>query len=140
MSLPAPRLFSPENDQHLFVEFAQIHADCITHDHQLASFLPPLNHNRMVDYWTRHAERVEQGEVAIIVQFAADEDGKAEVEVAGYVCLLMPETETGPFRGIVEKLMVSPRHRRKGVARRVVEKLEAVAREKRRELLVLRIL
>lgn len=48
----------------------------------------------------------------------------------------MPVTETGPFRGEVEKLMVSPRHRLKGVARRLMDKLEAVARERHRELLV----
>lgn len=55
----------------------------------------------------------------------------------GYVCLMMPASETGPFRGEVNKLMVSPRHRRKGVARRVMEKLEEVGRERGRTLLIL---
>ena len=73
----------------------------------------------------------------MILQFAeGDEETEAEAEVAGYVCLMMPATETGPFRGEVNKLMVSPDHRRKGVARRVMGLLEEVARERGRELLV----
>ena len=72
----------------------------------------------------------------MIVQFAPPEVGENEGEVMGYVCLQMPVTETGPFRGEVVKLMVSPKHRRKGVARRVMEKLEEVAREKGRTMLV----
>ena len=44
-------------------------------------------------------------------------------EVAGYVCLRMPNAETGPFRGEVVKLMVSIRFRKIGVARRVMAKL-----------------
>jgi ribosomal protein S18 acetylase RimI-like enzyme len=49
---------------------------------------------------------------------------------------MMPVTETGPFRGEVNKLMVSPRHRRRGIARRVMGLLEEVARERGRHLLV----
>jgi hypothetical protein len=51
MSLPNPRLFNPISDHHLLPQLAQIHADCITHDKQLATFLPPLSHVRMLDYW-----------------------------------------------------------------------------------------
>lgn len=57
-------------------------------------------------------------------------------EVAGYVMLDMPENETGPFRGGVEKLLVSPRWRERGVARRVMGFLEVVARREGRGLLV----
>ena len=49
----------------------------------------------------------------------------------------MPSVETGPFRGEVEKLLVSPRFRKVGVARRVMEKLEEVAKEKGRWNLML---
>ena len=63
-------------------------------------------------------------------------DGEKEGELMGYVCLMMPITETGPFRGEVNKLMVSPNHRRKGVARRVMEKMEDVGRQRGRTLLV----
>ena len=132
MSLRNPRLYNPYSDKPLLPQLAQIQADCITHDHQLATFLPPLSHVRMVDYWTDISKDVEKGRSFIILQFAEEN----EAEVAGYVCLQMPAAETGPFRGEVVKLMVSLSHRRKGVARRVMEKLESVAREKGRYLLV----
>lgn len=141
MTLPPPRLFNPMKDLQLLPQFAQIHTDCITHDHQLATFLPPLEKGKMEAYWGKIAGRVSSGEVDIVIQFAetSDSDG-AEKEVAGYVCLMMPPTETGPFRASVEKLMVSPRHRRKGIAKRVMGVLEDVARSKHRELLVSRCL
>jgi GNAT superfamily N-acetyltransferase len=136
MSLPPPRLFNPKADHHLLAQLAQIQADCITHDKQLATFLPPLSHVRMVVYWREISSDVEKGHTAVIMQFAPAEDGEKEGELMGYVCLEMPSTETGPFRGEVTKLMVSPKHRRKGVARRVMEKLEDVGRERGRTMLV----
>lgn len=60
-----------------------------------------------------------------------------EEELAGIVNLVMPVTETGPFRGVVEKLLVSPRYRKMGIAKAMMGKLEDVAREKRRTLLLL---
>ena len=132
MTLPTPRLYHPISDHNLLPQLAQIHAACIKHDNQLATFLPPLSHLRMLDYWREVSSDVEKGRTVIILQFTDAEEG----EVAGYVCLMMPVTETGPFRGEVNKLMVSPRHRRKGVARRVIELLEEVARERGRGLLV----
>jgi ribosomal protein S18 acetylase RimI-like enzyme len=86
----------------------------------------------MLSYWTDIAKDVANDKQAVILQFA----DSTEQEVIGYVCLLMPVTETGPFRGEVLKLMVSPDHRRKGVARRVMQKLEDVARGRERWLLV----
>lgn len=50
--------------------------------------------------------------------------------------LSKPYWETGPFRGYVEKLLVSPLCRRVGVARALMLKVEEVAREKGRTLLV----
>lgn len=59
-----------------------------------------------------------------------------KLELAGYVMLGMPVTETGPFRGKVEKLLVAPEHRRKGIANGLMAKLEEVARAEKRTLLV----
>ena len=50
--------------------------------------------------------------------------------------LSKPVTQTGPFRGIVEKLFVAPKWRRKGVAKTMMRKLEEVAREEGRTMLV----
>lgn len=84
----------------------------------------------MSEWWLGEIEKSSKGQGQFIIQMATDD------EVAGYVFLAMPWSQTGPFRGIVEKLMVSPKHRRKGVARRVMGKLEEVARQENRELLV----
>jgi GNAT superfamily N-acetyltransferase len=48
----------------------------------------------------------------------------------------MPVSETGTFRDIVEKLLVSPEHRRKGIAKVLMLKLEEIARVEGRTLLV----
>ena len=94
----------------------------------------------MVEYWKRISQDVSDDKIVMILQIAPtssnDDDDRVAEEVAGYVCLLLPVSETGPFRGIVEKLMVSTRHRRKGVATRVMGMLQDVARERGRELLV----
>jgi GNAT superfamily N-acetyltransferase len=137
MALPPPRLLDPLKDKRLLPQLVQIHADCITNDHQLATFLPPLdNDNRMSVYWQEIIADVERGRTAVFLQFSSDD----EIEVAGYVCLMMPVTQTGPFRGEVNKLMVSPKHRRRGVARRAMGRLEEYALERERYLLVSRFL
>lgn len=57
-------------------------------------------------------------------------------DVTGVVMLWKPEAETGPFRAMVEKLLVSPDWRRKGVGRALMKDLEDVALEKGKTLLV----
>lgn len=140
--LPPPRLYNTQTDTHLLPQLARIHAACIMQDAQLATFLPPLNLETIETYWRHLASKagvtptMGGGEgVEVCLQMAPAEDGKGEV-VAGYVVLSMAWSETGPFRGEVLKLMVSPEFRRKGVARRVMGLLEEVARERGRGLLV----
>lgn len=162
-SLPPPRLYDPLRDNYLLPQLAQIQADCILHDAQLATFLPPLDMKAMTMFWRQSAEsagvtpRLERPRgCEIVLQMApasaGDEqgegaDGGVEMKgdgvgdrkgdvVAGYVMLSTSWSQTGPFRGEVLKLMVSPRFRRMGVARRVMEMLEDVARERGRGLLV----
>ena len=136
MALPPARLFDPAKDQQLIHQLAQIYADCIITDHTTANFLPPLEQSKLVNYWLSKSAQVEQGEREIIMQTAPRKSVNAEEELLGYVSLYMPPSETGPFRGRIEKLLVSPKHRQKGVARRVMEKLEEVAIARGRGLLV----
>jgi len=56
--------------------------------------------------------------------------------LTGYVSLSKPMSETGPFRGPVEKLLVNPRFRKRGIARQMMEQIEVVARKEGRTLLV----
>lgn len=142
MALPPPRLYSPQTDAHLLPQIAQIQADCITQDAQLATFLPPLEIPTMTTHWqsiarnagvTPTLERPSGCEICL--QMAPSTQGEEQV-VAGYVVLGMAWSQTGPFRGEVLKLMVSPAFRRMSVARRVMTFLEEAAREKGRTLLV----
>ncbi|CZT03731.1 uncharacterized protein RAG0_10400 [Rhynchosporium agropyri] len=100
------------------------------------TFIPPLSIPRMEAWWTARAAEVTAGTRHIIMQMAKDSKTGIE-EVAGYVMLDMPQSETVPFRGGVEKLLVSPRWRQKGIARRVMEMLEEVALSENRGLLSL---
>ncbi|KAK5044454.1 hypothetical protein LTR84_011268 [Exophiala bonariae] len=57
----------------------------------------------------------------------ASPSGDGDLEIGGLVSLVTPTTQTGPFRGLVEKLFTSPFHRQKGIARIVMKRLEEVA-------------
>lgn len=60
---------------------------------------------------------------------------ESEAQVVGAVVLHKPIAETGPFRADVLKLFISPDHRRKGLAKKLMVKLEEVARREGRTLL-----
>ena len=134
--LSSPFVLEPEKHSHLIPLFIPVHSDCITRDHTLAFFLPPLTPSKILSYWQSQAAKAAAGSQAIIVQLANNEAG--EEEFAGFVVLshAHPVAETGPFRGDVEKLLVSPKYRRRGVARNIMAKLEEIAREEGRTLLV----
>lgn len=63
-------------------------------------------------------------------------DGKQDSDIAGIVELGMTEADTGPFRGDLEMLMVSPKYRRRGLASKLIDALEEIAIEEKRTLLV----
>jgi ribosomal protein S18 acetylase RimI-like enzyme len=129
-------VFSPELHSHLASSFAYVHSACITTEpYTIATFLPPLDETRLAKWWSARFKEAADGHRKIIMQMAPNPN-TGEPELAGCVMLHMPETETGPFRGTVEKLLVSPEHRQKGIAKRMMEKLEEVAREEKRTLLV----
>lgn len=137
MDLPPPVRFQPSQHQAIVDQLATIHRDCILQDGTLATFLPDeqgnLDITKIIKYWSDRSEQVTKGAREIIVQFT----DPTQSEVAGFVSLDMPFSETGPFRGMVEKMLVSPRHRYKGVARRAMAELETVAIERGRTVLFL---
>ena len=136
MSLPAPVLYDAVKHQYLLQQIAQIHADCVLNDGTVVTFHPDetgqMDIPAIVKYWEARSTQVTAGTREIIMQFADD----SEEELIGYVSLDTPVTQTGAFRGAVEKLLVSPKHRYKGIARRLMAKLEDVAWAKGRVLLV----
>lgn len=161
MSSPQPfsiRLFT-DSEAHLIPYLAAIHANCITADHAIVTFLPPINHDRLLQFWKDCIAEVRAGTRAILLLFDDSESSDPPVSVGpaaaapgnpgatsgktldglhlmGVVMLSMPFSETGSFRGWVEKLLVSPKFRRRGGARALMGALEREALSRGKTLLV----
>ena len=139
--LSPPTLFNPNIPEHMafLSDFAGIHAACIETDFTIASFLPPLDLPSILQYWQDRVTEVSkdmQDIVFVMAQHAAINGALAREEVAGFCVLSCRSEQTGPFRGDVEKLLVSPKYRKRGIAKAVMMKLEERAIEKGRTLLV----
>nr|POE65355.1 acetyltransferase [Quercus suber] len=144
MAFSAPFVYDPVYHHHLLRQIVQIHADCIINDGTLATFLPDpetkqLDLQKLIRHWEDVDGEVKAGKRVIIVQlFHPAQRGKdVEEEVAGVVILYMPETETGAFRSEVHKLLVSRKHRKKGIAKQLMKKLEDTAFKHGRSLIML---
>jgi GNAT superfamily N-acetyltransferase len=138
-------LYDAQNATHekYLSAITDVHMACITDDKTIATFRLPLSRDKMESWWSARAAetRGAAAERIIVVCLVRDEGdgGRVEVEaeaVAGVVMLHMPTSETGSFRGCVEKLLVAPAWRRIGVAAAMMRKLEEAARERGRTLLV----
>lgn len=130
---PTPVLFSPAKHSHLLPSIVKIHRDCVKQDGLLATIIDVDHPTKLLDYWNALIPEVEKETREILLQFTDD----SEKELAGVVSLYMPNSETGPFRSFVEKLMVSPDHRRKGYARSLMDEFERLAVERGRGMIVL---
>ncbi len=124
-----------------------IHASCILNDHTSANFLPPLSHAQMYQHWESLLAETRSGGRLIIIYLSPISSRNSGLaiqppfaftdwpvletadflEVSGVISLSLPNSQTGPFRGLVQKLFVSPLHRRKGIATQLVDELEARA-------------
>jgi GNAT superfamily N-acetyltransferase len=123
-------VFDPASHSHLIPSLVSIHIAYITTPpYTNLTFKPPLDTSRMQSWWEDRVQEDVAGNRDIIIQLASN-SASGEEELAGIVSLSIPFSETGPFRGGVEKLLVSPEHRRKGIARALMLKLEEVSREK----------
>jgi ribosomal protein S18 acetylase RimI-like enzyme len=129
-TLPLPRFYNPTTDSALLDPIARLHATCILQDNLLATFLPPLSHDKILASWKAWSEQVVAGNRVIVLQLS--DSG----ELAGVVSLGFPDTETGKHRSEVGRLIVSPDFRKRGLARRMMEVLEVVARERGRWMMV----
>lgn len=132
-SLSPPIIYSPSNASHtsFLPSIAHLHEACIITDNLMATFMPPLSHDKILASWTLWSEEVKAGSRLIILQLSSDES-----EVAGVVSLNMPDTETGKHRSEVGRLLVSPDFRKRGMARELMRALEDVARDKGRWMVV----
>ena len=94
------------------------------------SFMQPMTPDKATRFWAMVAAGVAQGERALLV--AEDSSG-----IVGTVQLILALPENQPHRADVAKMLVHSRARRRGVAQRLMEAVEKVARDEARTLLVL---
>jgi len=131
------RLFT-ENETHLIPYLAAIHANCITSDHSIVTFLPPLDQDKLLKFWKDVIADIREGKRFMVLLFDESEPQPTQsgLQLMGAVTLSIPYSETGPFRGWVEKLIVSPKFRRRGGATALMKTLEVEALRRGRTLLV----
>jgi GNAT superfamily N-acetyltransferase len=95
------------------------------------SFMAPLARAEAVTFWRDIAQGVTRGERALLV--AEDDAGR----IVGTVQVVLAMPPNQPHRGDVVKLLVRRDARRRGVAARLMEAVDDVARAEGKTLLVL---
>ena len=121
-------LTAPEMETHLDALAAVLHATVL--DGASVGFILPHDLSEARAFWQALLPEVVAGDRQI---FVAMEDG----ELAGVVTLITGMPRNQPHRGEVSKLLVHPKHRRKGLARQLMTKLESEARAQGKTLLTL---
>ncbi|OAQ63213.1 GCN5-related N-acetyltransferase (GNAT) domain-containing protein [Pochonia chlamydosporia 170] len=131
--------FNPKQHSHLTPYLAAIHASCITQDRTIATFLPPLSHEKLLSWWKERIAEVNDGKRQIwILVTQVDESGRPKgPELMGVVMLTTPYSETGAYRGYVEKLLVHKNFRGRGGARALMAALESEATRMSKNILLL---
>lgn len=128
--------FKPTQHSHLVAYLAALHAGCITHDRTVATFLPPLSHEKLLTWWKGRIAEVSDGTRVIYILVKDATIRPSGTDLLGVVMLSMPFSETGKARGVVEKLLVHQSHRGKGAARELLNALQVDALQRGRTLLV----
>jgi GNAT superfamily N-acetyltransferase len=94
------------------------------------SFLPPLAPEVARSFWHRKASEVATGDRVLVA-------GWADGSLVGCVMLNLDTPPNQPHRADVQKLLVHPAARRRGLARALMRRLEQEARQAGRALLTL---
>jgi GNAT superfamily N-acetyltransferase len=130
--------FSPEQHGHLVPYMAALHASCITLDHMVGPFLPPLTNEKLLPWWKERIAEAAGATRIIVLLLPETKPGKKPLgtDLRGIAMLKLAETETGSFRGHIDAVLVDRRHRRQGGARALVAALEYEAAKKGRSLLL----
>lgn len=133
-------IFDSDKHGHLVQSFADIHIACTEAEPMtLANFVLPFTSERKArvrKYWEERLALAQPGGTDTIVMAFTKPENSNDAQLSGYVILQQPVSESGPHRGDVQKLFVSPDFRRQGIARKMLLKLEDVAREHGRWMLV----
>ncbi|KAK0617810.1 hypothetical protein B0T17DRAFT_496013 [Bombardia bombarda] len=130
--------FSTEQHGHLIPYIAALHASCITVDHMIGPFLPPLTNEKLLPWWKQRIAEANQGSRVIVLLLPQMAPGikPAGSDLRGLAMLKLPETETGSFRGHIDAVLVNQKYRRLGGATILVQALEYEATHRGRTLLL----
>lgn len=131
-------LFDSSRHSHLTPYLAAIHASCITHDRTIATFLPPLSHEKLLSWWKERISETTNGTrlIFLLLSHSDVSDPPKGPELMGVVMLTMSPAETGSFRANVDKLLVHKNFRGRGGAKALMKALETEAESRGRKLLV----
>jgi GNAT superfamily N-acetyltransferase len=111
-------------------DLVQLLRDCVHHGASLG-FLAPLPESDAADYWRGLVPQVAAGARTLLV--ARDGDAR----IVGSAQLAYESKPNGRHRAEVNKVMVLPSHRRRGIAAELMRALEQCARDRNIRLLVL---
>ncbi|KAK3353604.1 hypothetical protein B0T25DRAFT_217640 [Lasiosphaeria hispida] len=138
MATPQTYIFSQEQHSHLIPYIAALHASCITVDHMVGPFLPPLTNEKLLPWWKERIAEVNQGTRVIVLLLPETAPGKKPPgpDLRGLAMLKLSETETGSFRGYIDAVLVNQKYRRQGGAKALVSALEYEAAKRGRTLLL----
>ena len=109
---------------------ADVLIDCVEGGASV-SFMHPLSRVKALAFWRGVAEGVQHGERALLV---------AEIDkgqIVGTVQLILGQPENQPHRADVAKMLVRRDARRRGIAQRLMEMVDEIARAEDRTVLVL---
>lgn len=131
-------VFNSQEHAHLTPYLAGIHGECITSDKMIGSFMSPLSIEKMLKWWKDRIAEVTSGtRVIVMLLCSADTTAKIEAKhLVGSVMLSIPHSETSPFRGAIESLLVSSKYRGQGGASTLLQAVEEQANIKGKTLVV----
>lgn len=109
---------------------AEVLIDCVQGGASV-SFMWPLPREKAVAFWRGVAAGVARGERVLLVAEAG------EGQLLGTVQLVLAMPDNQPHRADVAKMLVHRKARRRGVAQRLMEALDAEARKEGKTVLVL---
>lgn len=120
---------SPMQAGNILPQLAELLQDTVNSGSSVG-FIPPLAARTAKAYWLETIEEVAQAKRLLLV---SSEEG----EVTGTVQLALVMKENGLHRAEVQKLLVHTRFRQRGIARSLMNAVEAAAQRIGRTLLVL---
>lgn len=109
---------------------ADVLIDCVEGGASV-SFMLPLARAKAVAFWRDVAGAVARGERVLLA--AEDETGR----IVGTVQMITAQPDNQPHRADIAKMLVHRQARRNGIAQRLMEGIDAAAREAGKSVLVL---